>query len=598
MYKIYCDSYLIYNTYSIDALKLGSPKLELEVNKTGTLSFTIYPQHPYFEMLKKLKSIITVYQNKDIIFRGRILNDETGFKNEKQVTCEGELAFLLDSTIRPYEFKGDVPELFAKIINEHNAQVDEVKRFKVGNVTVTDPNGYINRSDTQYMSAYDNIFKKLVEPLGGYINFRHEADGVYIDYLSDFSKLNPQNIELRKNILDIKSITKGEDIATAIIPLGAKLNNGNDDSTSEETQSEGEKKNGEETSEIEKEKRLTIESVNGGKDYIFDADAVKRFGWIFKVVTWDDVTEPTNLLRKGSEELANSFSFAKSLEISAVDLSGVNSKIAAFRIGTYNKVISDVHGLNELLLVTKLSLTLDNPKSDKLTLGVSFKSFTDSDKDKNDNISDIIDNIDKIIADKKEIYKGTTPPTDTKYIWLDTSLTPPLFKRWNGTEWAVINDTTDEIKSLREELQTSIQQTSEAIRSEVSENYYLKDETDSLVSSISTALEQTKNEFKFSFDKFNQDLEDLENGTNSEFEKISKYIRFVDGDIVLGEVGNELILQIKHNRISFIQNNAEVAYFSDRKLFVTDGEYTNSLTIGNFAFIPRANGNVSFKKVR
>ena len=66
----------------------------------------------------------------------------------------------------------------------------------------------------------------------------------------------------------------------------------------------------------------------------------------------------------------------------------------------------------------------------------------------------------------------------------------------------------------------------------------------------------------------------------------------------LGEVGNELVLKLQHDRISFLQNNAEVAYFTNKKLYVTDGEYTNSLTHGNFAFIPRENGNLFFKKVR
>ena len=100
MYKVYCDKWLLYDT-NIEEFKIFATKLDLEVNKTGSFAFTIYPSHPYYKMLKKLKSIITVYQNNDIIFRGRILNDEKGFKNEKQVTCEGELAFLLDSYATP-----------------------------------------------------------------------------------------------------------------------------------------------------------------------------------------------------------------------------------------------------------------------------------------------------------------------------------------------------------------------------------------------------------------------------------------------------------------------------------------------------------------
>ena len=133
--------------------------------------------------------------------------------------------------------------------------------------------------------------------------------------------------------------------------------------------------------------------------------------------------------------------------------------------------------------------------------------------------------------------------------------------------------------------------------SKVPEEYYLKDETDSLISSVSTTVEQNKNSVEILFNQYAADLEALAKGTDANFEEFRKYIRFVEGKILLGEVGNELELQIANNRISFLQSNTEVAYFSNNKLYVTDGEYTNSLRLGQFAFLPRDNGNLSFKKL-
>ena len=132
---------------------------------------------------------------------------------------------------------------------------------------------------------------------------------------------------------------------------------------------------------------------------------------------------------------------------------------------------------------------------------------------------------------------------------------------------------------------------------QVAENFYTKDDTDQKVSSISTEFNQTKEEFNFQFNQFHQDVEAVSNNTAAQFENISKYIRFVDGNIILGEDGNELTLQIQNDRISFLENNVEVAYLSNNKLYVTDGEYINSLKLGKFAFMPRSNGNLSFKKV-
>lgn len=547
MYQVYCDEWQLHNM-TMPSLKLVGPKVDLEVNKAGSFSFTIYPQHPYYNKPKRMKSIILVYQNGKVIFRGRVLNFDKGINNQKKVTCEGELSFFVDTTIRPYSFQGDVPEYFAFIISEHNKQVEESKQFKVGKVTVTDPNGYITRSDSTYPTSYDCLMNKLVNSLGGYLQFRHEQDGVYIDYLSDFTVLNSQNIELRKNILDLNDSTKGENIATAIIPLGAKISDGVDEG---------------EVSE-EDQKRLTIESVNGGKDYVYNQEAVEKYGWIFKVVTWDDVTLPENLLRKGNEELSKSVLTENTIEVKAVDLSGTNKEISSFSIGAYNNVVSPLHDLNRLMLVKKMTLNLTAPQNDTLTLGDTRKTLTEQDKDNSESMDGIIERVETVIGD----YLLNKP---------------------------IINQ---HIQTVREELISSIEQESTNIRTEVSENYYLKGDADALIESIGTQFEQTKNEFNFTFNEFRQSIEDLEAGTNAEFQNIQKYIRFVDGKILLGEVGNELELQLANDRISFSQNGTEVAYFTNNRFYVKDGEFTNSLTLGNFAFIPRANGNLSFKKVR
>ena len=131
----------------------------------------------------------------------------------------------------------------------------------------------------------------------------------------------------------------------------------------------------------------------------------------------------------------------------------------------------------------------------------------------------------------------------------------------------------------------------------MAESYSLKEDTEALVSEVSTQLELTKNSFDVQFTQFSQDIEAVAAGTDAEFEEIRKYIRFIDGKILLGEVGNELELQIANDRISFLQDGAEVAYFSNRKLYVTDAHILHSLQLGNFAFEPRTNGNLTFKKI-
>lgn len=118
-----------------------------------------------------------------------------------------------------------------------------------------------------------------------------------------------------------------------------------------------------------------------------------------------------------------------------------------------------------------------------------------------------------------------------------------------------------------------------------------------LQSTTSTSFTQTESNFEMKFNEIISKMNENANETSEEFKKIVKYIRFDNGNIILGEEGNQLILKIQNDRISYQQNGSEVAYFSNNKLYVTTLEVTHSFQIGNFIFIPRENGNLSFKKV-
>lgn len=380
MYKCYLDGELLY-TPELDEYKLAAARLLVELNKTGSFKFTVYSDNSRYEFIKKRTSIVTVYNEDRRLFRGRVLNVKKGFYNQLQVTCEGELAFLLDSTVRPYEFKGSVEELFQFYVNSHNAQMDEARKFKAGRCTVTDPNDYIVRANTGvngYPKTLDEMKEKLVEKLGGYLWTREEPDGIYIDYLEDFETMNSQTVEFAKNLLDFEETIKGQDIVTAIIPLGAKLKD----------------ENGEEIDE-----RLTISSVNDGVDYVYSPEAVEKYGYIFETVTWDDVTRPENLLRKGKEELQNHINLTRTIELQAVDLHNMNLDIQSFGLGNYTKVISKPHDFNEMLLTRKLDINLLDPSDGSLTLGDERVTFVDKQVEASNKINQTIKTVEKITSD-------------------------------------------------------------------------------------------------------------------------------------------------------------------------------------------------------
>lgn len=136
----------------------------------------------------------------------------------------------------------------------------------------------------------------------------------------------------------------------------------------------------------------------------------------------------------------------------------------------------------------------------------------------------------------------------------------------------------------------------DALRTEISEKYYDKENLDSQFGEISTKLEQTKNSVNVEFTNFKTDLDASKKQNIASFNEIHKYIRFIDGNIYIGVEGNPIQLIEKNDRLSFVQGGAEVAYFSNNKLYVNDGQFNNTLRIGNFEFSPRPNGSLDFKK--
>lgn len=531
MYRVYCDGNLLYHS-KLENLKIFHPSVELELNKTGSFEFGIYPNHPRFGLIHKLRSIITVWQDDYLLFRGRVLDDDSGWYNQKNIRCEGELAFLLDSIQRPTVFSGTAAEYLAMLIEIHNAQVDEEKRFVLGNVIV---DGVLSVDEGEYLDTFEHIQKQLLDPFGGYLLTRHEGETTYIDYLSAITLLSPQKISFGKNLLDLNRIRKGADIATVIIPLGAKLKD----------------EEGNETG-----KRLTIEAVNGGVDFLQDDVAIAEFGTIVKTVIFEEITDAAELKLAGQAHLADSVKEWETIELSSADLATVDKSVTSFHLGTQVQVESKPHGLDQLFIVSKLAIKLLDPAANSLTLGKTIPALSTA---------------------IKGISDGVTAIAET------------MEKNAQHTNEALYN--------VQQNLEANIQMTEENIKASVSESYYLKDDTDALISSVSTEIQQTKDSVEIEFSTFRADIESVASNTDAEFEEIRKYIRFVDGKILLGEVGNELELQIANDRISFLQGGAEVAYFSNRKLYVTDGEFIHTLQLGDFAFIPRANGNLSFKKM-
>lgn len=359
MYKIFAeDAVLLYDS-TLEDYHIGKGVISLETGKAGSFEFSVFPDHFYYDNFVELKTVVTVYKDNRIVFRGRVLKESVDYWNTKTLTCEGELTFLQDTIVRPYTFSGTVTALLKKFINEHNALADDFKQFKLGEVTV--PAGNIVRGNTEYEDTSSNMTSRLLEDTtGGVFVITHGEDGrdaiPTINYLKEYSKTATQCIEFGSNLKDYAKEVNPEEIVTAIIPLGAVIDDGNGETD---------------------DPRLTIVKNVNDPDYVYSETGVALRGWIFKPVIWEEVTDPDKLKAKAQEYVETVINPNTTIELTAIDLHLLDRDIESYNVGEWVCVRSVPHRLDTTMLCKKQTLDLLKPENDKITLGHTYATFTE-----------------------------------------------------------------------------------------------------------------------------------------------------------------------------------------------------------------------------
>lgn len=335
--------------------RISGGKIVKAVNAVDSFTFTIYPDNAGYNKLKPLTTSVTVTDDstgKDV-FIGRVLKcpdsmDEQGLIC-KSVTCEGRLGWLYDS-VQPYvEYKMvGISTVLSSFLSKHNAQVGADKRIELGQVTVTASNNYTYTAN--WDKTMDVIADKLIGKFGGEIQLRDKDGKVYIDYLEHIGHGTDTTIELAVNLKTISREVDETAVITRLYPLGTKL--------------------------TDSEKRLTIGSVNGGKDYIEDSALVAKYGVISGTQTWDDVTQASILKTKATAYLKSANKAKKQYKITAVDLSTIDMNFEQFELGCWYRVVNPLMEIDEDLRIIGITINLDNPEQSELTFGDKFETMT------------------------------------------------------------------------------------------------------------------------------------------------------------------------------------------------------------------------------
>lgn len=374
-YQLRYGDYILYDprgANEVDKLRVSAATVELTAGKVGSMAFTLPPDHPYRDHLPYMRPGLELLQGRYVVWRGRVVSQVGDFRNNLNVTAEGVMAVLNDSTVPPFVYPDDfaadadyqaaanngnvVDFLFRWFLAQHNAKVSTDQQIKPGVCAVTDANNYIARSATKYLTTMEAMTTRLTgSALGGYLLMRYEADGNYLDYYADLPLTNAQAVTFGANLLDLERQLTGTGIYTAILPVG---------------------KDGLTITELA-DGDLTDDLVKEGP-YVWSRAGVAKYGWICPGPTdWQDVTVAGNLQSYAAARLATSgWALEESITCKAIDLHVTDAAVAAWRVGRYTMLATTPHGIRAAMPLLQMHIDLLDPAQTTVTMGRTRRTFT------------------------------------------------------------------------------------------------------------------------------------------------------------------------------------------------------------------------------
>ncbi len=525
MYSIYADDICIFNdAFTLDDGIVLNPKLKLEDNTAGTLELALPMTNRAYDYIIRMMTDMSVRKDGVEVWAGRVLSDSFDFWKNRSLYCEGALAFLNDTTQPRAEYHDiSVEDFLRTLLDVHNSKVSAGRQILLGDVTVTDPDDTSYRY-TNYETTLECVNTMLVDKLGGHLRMRYENGKRYLDYLVDYPNTTTQTIEFGKNLFDFTSKNDMSNYATVLLPLGSRLDQSDISAIDDYT---------------------TVKSVNGGSLYVVSPEAVESYGWIEKVVKWDNVEIPSVLLERAQEYLSDIQFDNLELELNAVDLHYLSADYEDVKLLDKIRVFSVPHGLDRVFPVKKLEIPLDNPENAVFTVGETPKApaVTSSivaaakkAEDTEEELSARITCTDESISEEVERATGAEVELTSRIDKTDESITLEVARATEaeGALSSSINVTATEIRSevedTEKELRSTISQTASEIRSEVEDtDKELRSTISQTASGIRSDVEDIEKDLRSSISQtaseIRSDVEDVESSLRSSISQTASDIR-------------------------------------------------------------------------
>lgn len=346
---------IIHNPYT-GGNKLLMGVIKLEINKVAQFDFQFLPNNDgYREKIRPLLTMVQVVNeltDKEI-FYGRISPTAKDMVESGITTftynARSELDFLNDSKPKPVIYSGSKTAFIQRLLDYHNSITEPYKAFSIGDIKdfiagKDNMECEIDGTKTTLATITDLILNKF----GLEIQIRRENGNRYFDIKKEIGRSSNTPIKLTVNMLRNSQKLNPDDIKTRLIPLGKR-----DETTGE---------------------RLTIGSVNSGRDYIDRADLIEEFGIRCDNLIIDDEVDKAELKKAAESVMASQKAVAYQYALDAINLDLIRSNFDELEEGNSYPVINPIMGIDERLRIISRQIDISNVEKSTLTIGDKFKS--------------------------------------------------------------------------------------------------------------------------------------------------------------------------------------------------------------------------------
>lgn len=331
--------------------------LTQSLNAVDTLEFSLGCDNPGYNLITPMKSMVKVFQDGSLIFYGRVIKQkpvmDTSGLIYQTFDANSVEDFLHDSVqIQQKVSNCDLKTYLQAIINQHNSQVEDYKKFNAGTVTVTGSAGSADRY-LDYEDTFDAITNRLINVYGGYITVDYLA--MTINYLASVGEKGSTPLRIAFNMKSASKTIDPTSVVTRLIPTGA-------DSSTDSSSTD--------TSSLTTDKQPTTAKVAlSNPNYVDNQALIDEFGIIAGTQNFDGVTDATTLQQKAQNWLNSQSAAKESWEISVSNLHLIDKTIDDFKVGNQYQFINDFVAPTEWLQVSEVDLDLVTPTNSTIKIG-------------------------------------------------------------------------------------------------------------------------------------------------------------------------------------------------------------------------------------